>query len=806
MIKKQLLRFTLSAIIIYLICGTLNSAVAASQLSVENGTHFCGVIDSQWDKRYSDQYPNRRYARTLAANLNVGEPRTARMIYFLPNDRPYRADVAQGMKDEIRNVQTLYAEQMEAHGYGKVTFRVEADAQGEPMVHRVDGGYPDTHYLDDTIGTVLDEINLAFNLEANVYLIFIDNSINGIGLGRIGGVGSRQGKNGGFALVTGQLSFGGAEHELGHAFGLQHDFHDSAYIMSYGRGRNRLSACHAELLSVHPYFNLNTPTEEGESPTIEFISPRTYPTGSQSVPVRLKISNSEGLHQVLLFVTTIEPHSAAGSYEVKACRGLAGEKDTIVEFDYDGVIPSDGFTSLSDPVIHPIYVYVVDTDGNIGYASFGLVEISPYHIATFEGHTAGVNSVAFPRDGTTLVSGGGDTVQLWDVTTERNIATFRHTGWVTSVAFSSDGMTVAAGGGDAVKLWDVTTQQDIATFRHTDEVTSVAFSSDGVTLAAGSHDGTVKLWDVGTHRDIATFRHTDEVTSVAFSSDGVTLAAGSHDGTVKLWDVGTHRDIGIFEDHTAGVTSVAFSPVDATLLATGSWDRTVKLWDVATQQDIATLEGHTFGVSSVVFSRDGSTLATGSWDRTVKLWDVTTGANFATLGHTSVVRSVAFSSDGTTIASGTEDRTVELWDTSGWMQARLEAVTEIDMPDPNLRAAIAEAIGLPPSTLIFRGHLGNQKRLEARNANISNLTGLEGATNLRTLDLGPEYVEAENRSINSNSVSDISPLTGLTKLWFLNLRNNSVSDISAVAGLTNLTSLDLRDQLNFRHLSGCGVD
>ena len=786
--KKQLFCFTLCSLIAYFIVDTLNPAVAATQSLGGDGTHFCGVIDPPPDKQGSDQFPNRHYARTLAANLDVGEPRTVRMIYFLPNDRPYRADVAQGMKDEIRNVQTLYAEQMEAHGYGKVTFRVEADAQGEPMVHRVDGGYPDTHYLDDTFGTVLDEINLAFNLEANVYLIFVDNSIS------IGGVGGKQGKNGGFALVTGQLSFGGAEHELGHAFGLQHDFHDGAYIMSYGPGQDRLSACHAEFLSVHPYFNLNTPTEEGESPTIEFISPRTYPTGSQSVPVRLKISNSEGLHQVLLFVTTIEPHSAAGSYEVKACRGLAGEKDTIVEFDYDGVIPSDGFTSLSDPVIHPIYVYVVDTDGNIGYASFGLVEISPYHIATLEGHTAGVNSVAFPRDGTTLVSGGGDTVKLWDVTTERNIATFRHTGWVTSVAFSSDGVTLAAGSHDGtVKLWDVTTQQDIATFRHTDEVTSVAFSSDGSTLATGSWDRTVRLWDVETERNIATLKeHTDAVTSVAFSSDGSTLATGSWDRTVKLWDVETERNIATLKEHTDVVTSVAFSS-DGSTLATGSWDRTVKLWDVATQQDIATLEGHTFGVSSVVFSRDGSTLATGSWDRTVKLWDVTTGANFATLGHTSVVRSVAFSSDGTTIASGTEDRTVELWDTSGWMQARLEAVTEIDMPDPNLRAAIAEAIGLPPSTLIFRGHLGNQKRLEARNANISNLTGLESATNLTTLDLGPEYVEAENRSINSNSVSDISPLTGLTKLWFLNLWNNSVSDISAVAGLTNLRTLYLQD-------------
>ena len=83
---------------------------------------------------------------TVEANLNVGEPRTVRMIYFLPNDRPYRADVVQRMKDEIRFVQTFYAQEMQAHGYGNITFRVETDSQGEPVVHRVDGQHPDSYY------------------------------------------------------------------------------------------------------------------------------------------------------------------------------------------------------------------------------------------------------------------------------------------------------------------------------------------------------------------------------------------------------------------------------------------------------------------------------------------------------------------------------------------------------------------------------------------------------------------------------------------------------------------------------------
>ena len=292
--KKQFFRFTLSAIIICLTGGALNPAIAATRPSGINGTHFCGVNDSQWNKRYADQYPNRHNARTAVANLNVGEPRTVRMIYFLPNDRPYRAEVVQKMKDEILNIQTFFAEQMIVHGYGELTFRIETDSQGEPIVHRVDGQHPDSHYLENTPSTVSLKLREAFDFYANIYLVVIDNSIDVINLaGRdVNGIGTRHGKNGGEILVSDETSWEVTAHELGHAFGLSHDFRDGAYIMSYGPRRNRLSACSAEYLSVHPYFNPDTPIEEGELPTIELISPRAYPGGSQSVPVRLKINES----------------------------------------------------------------------------------------------------------------------------------------------------------------------------------------------------------------------------------------------------------------------------------------------------------------------------------------------------------------------------------------------------------------------------------------------------------------------------------------------------------------------------------
>ena len=143
--------------------------------------------------------------------------------------------------------------------------------------------------------------------------------------------------------------------ELGHAFGLEHDFRDGAFIMSYGPGRNRLSACSAEFLSVHPYFNPKTPIEDGPRPTVELISPRTYPAGSRNVTVQFQVNDSEGLHQV----------SLRGLDGLIACRGLDGEKSAFVEFDYDGAWRVDGLLPLPNAVAHTFFGEAVDTDGNL---------------------------------------------------------------------------------------------------------------------------------------------------------------------------------------------------------------------------------------------------------------------------------------------------------------------------------------------------------------------------------------------------------------------------------------------------------
>ena len=174
-------------------------AVVHASPSPADSVHFCQLIDfEQW------QRDRTRPAAKRLANLNVGEPRTVRMIYFLPNDRPYRAEVVNSIKTTIRQIQTFYAEQMQAHGYGERTFRLETDAAGEPMVHRVDGRHSDSYYLDYTFSTVQEELMQAFDLTRNIYIVVIDNSRYNIGFwGRsVGGIGTKNSKAGGLGIFS----------------------------------------------------------------------------------------------------------------------------------------------------------------------------------------------------------------------------------------------------------------------------------------------------------------------------------------------------------------------------------------------------------------------------------------------------------------------------------------------------------------------------------------------------------------------------------------------------------------------------
>ena len=85
----------------------------------------------------------------------------------------------------------------------------------------------------------------------------------------------------------------------------------------------------------------------------------------------------------------------------------------------------------------------------------------------------------------------------------------------------------------------------------------------------------------------------------------------------------------------------------------------------------------------------------------------------------------------------------------------------VNIPDANLREAIAEALGKAPNTRITADEMARLTHLEAHDADISDLTGLELATALQEI------------RCNNNLISDISPLAGLSRLRIIELRSNT---------------------------------
>ena len=107
------------------------------------------------------------------------------------------------------------------------------------------------------------------------------------------------------------------------------------------------------------------------------------------------------------------------------------------------------------------------------------------------------------------------------------------------------------------------------------------------------------------------------------------------------------------------------------------------------------------------------------------------------------------------------------------------ATGNVVMPDAKLAAAVRKALGLGSNAAISKQRIQGLTRLDARDSQITNLTGLEHATQLTYLLL------------YNNQISDVSPLRGLTQLRDLGLDDNQISNIRPLSGLKQLKLLHI---------------
>lgn len=124
--------------------------------------------------------------------------------------------------------------------------------------------------------------------------------------------------------------------------------------------------------------------------------------------------------------------------------------------------------------------------------------------------------------------------------------------------------------------------------------------------------------------------------------------------------------------------------------------------------------------------------------------------------------------------------------------------TLVNIPDPNLRAAINKALGKNSMDTLTRGDMANLTSITAENMGITDLTGMEWAINLTFADF------------RNNNIPSIAPLSGLTKLTTLEWEGNpgytpppSVAVPAMSMPVLLLTAVLLMLAAGFRRRGGC---
>jgi WD40 repeat protein len=320
-------------------------------------------------------------------------------------------------------------------------------------------------------------------------------------------------------------------------------------------------------------------------------------------------------------------------------------------------------------------------------------------------HDGPVGFLSFIYDGKILASGGGGTINLWEMPSGQLLNSF-----VSHLSFSPDGKMLALSENDETKnLYTITLRETKSgqllktLIGHTNIVMDTSFSPNGKMLVSVSEDDTIKLWNIPSGDLLKTIEVKDNVScllSVHFSPDGKMIASATDD-TIILWDISSGQmlatlpgdidcysnefvfrhpqgdllintdvegqwnfPLGSFKKVNVGIV-LGFSS-DRKLMATTNNKDVVKVWEIPSLNLLKTieyakefLEDYAF-VECASFNSDGTLLAAGLNDARIFLWEVSSGQILKTIDSNDVVSSISFSPDGTLLASG-EYGTIKLW-------------------------------------------------------------------------------------------------------------------------------------------------
>jgi WD40 repeat protein len=326
----------------------------------------------------------------------------------------------------------------------------------------------------------------------------------------------------------------------------------------------------------------------------------------------------------------------------------------------------------------------------------------------------GPHLLAFGSSGQVVI-GDRHTVKVFEATTGREIRSFSVRDSERAVV-SPDALVLATAGGTVattIQLWDLTTGKELSQDPSGTFAIPLVFSPDGRLLltqrrVAGAYGG-LTIWDMASGKKPKTVDHSSEVRAAALSPDGRMLALQSADRSIVVKEVETGRVLHhlamTLSPQTGRTTGFEFSR-DNRFLATADSENLVRLWDLQSGQAAKTLRG-----TAVHFGNDGKALVVGVMEGVPLLRNVESGVEtkFSSGGTTGIV-DVAVSMDGNTVLVAMEDGTVKLWDlATGQILRTLSGPAESSIAISRVGGMLATAGGGDGSVAIWDFMTGRKR-------------------------------------------------------------------------------------------------